>query len=81
MEKPYAAINCSDHDRLLASATLRQNVHLTIILPDGETQTISGVIEDVYSSKECEYLRMRDGPTIRLDAIRALDGHLLVGQS
>ena len=81
MDEPYAAINCSDHDRLLACATLRQKVHLTLMLPDGETQVFSGVIEDVYSRKGCEYLRLRDGPTIRLDAIRALDGNLLVGQS
>ena len=81
MDEPYAPINCSDHDRLLACATLRQNVQLVLMLPDGETQVISGVIEDVYSRKGCEYLRLRDGPTIRLDAIRALDGNLLFGQS
>ncbi len=81
MDKPYAAIDCADHDRFLASATLRQHVRLTINLADGGTQTLSGVIEDVYTSKGCEYLRLRDGPTIRLDAIRALDGRLLVGQS
>lgn len=81
MGEPYAAIDCSDHDRLLASATLRRNVRLTINLPDGETQILRGVIEDVYTSKGCEYLRLRDGPTIRLDTIRALDGDLMVGQS
>jgi transcriptional antiterminator Rof (Rho-off) len=51
MDEPYAAINCSDHDRLLACATLRQKVHLTLMLPDGETQVISGVIEDVLLKK------------------------------
>ncbi len=81
MDKPYAPIDCSDHDRLLACATLRQNISLTIIVPDGQTDTISGVIEDVYTSKGCEYLRLRDGPTIRLDDIRALEGHLMIGQS
>jgi Rho-binding antiterminator len=74
MDQPYEPISCSIHDEFLALATLRRECVLTVVGPDGESQIVSGVIEDVYTRAGAEYLRLRGGPTFRLDRIRALNG-------
>lgn len=77
MDQPYDPISCSVHDEFLALATLRRQCELTVLLLDGQTQTVSGVIEDVYTRAGAEYLQLRDGPTFRLDRILALNGRQL----
>jgi Rho-binding antiterminator len=77
MDQPYDPISCSVHDEFLALATLRRSCELTVVLSDGQTQTVSGVIADVYTRAGAEYLQLRDGPTFRLDQIRALNGRPL----
>lgn len=74
MDKPYIPIDCERHDELLALATLRRPCTLEVTLPAGSPASLSGVIEDVYTAAGAEYLRLRGGPTIRLDCIRMLDG-------
>lgn len=74
MDQPYEPISCSIHDELLALATLRRDCELTVVLSDGQTRTVSGVIVDVYTRAGAEYLQLRDGPIFRLDQIRALNG-------
>lgn len=74
MDQPYTPIGCDEHDQLLALATLRQQMQCTILQPDGQQATLAGVIDDVYTSVGAEYLRLRDGATVRLDRIIALDG-------
>lgn len=74
MEQPYIPINCERHDELLALATLRRPCTLDVERPDGTFDNLAGVIEDVYADTGVEYLRLRGGPTVRLDRIRALNG-------
>jgi Rho-binding antiterminator len=74
MDDSYIPIDCSRHDELLALATLRTPCSLEANGLDGNTIAIAGVIEDVYTESKAEYLRMRDGPTVRLDHIRMLNG-------
>lgn len=78
MDKPYEPISCEIHDEFLAQASLRRNCELTVALADGREETVSGLIADVYSRDGAEYLQLRDGPTFRLDQIRALNGKPLV---
>lgn len=75
MEQPYIPIDCSRHDELLALATLRSHCVLEIALADGTSTELAGVIEDVYTEAGAEYLRLRQGTIVRLDRIRALNGH------
>jgi hypothetical protein len=39
----------------------------------GDAETITGVIEDVFTEGEAEYVRLGDGRRIRLDRIRQVD--------
>jgi len=74
MDQPYIPIDCERHDELLALATLRRPCMLEVDTTDGARMTLEGVIEDVYTETGAEYLRLRGGPTVRLDRIRTLDG-------
>lgn len=74
MDQPYTPIACSDHDELLALATLRRQMTSTILDAGGNPLTLTGVIEDVYTRTGAEYMRMRDGTTVRLDQIVLLNG-------
>lgn len=74
MDQPYEPIDCGEHDVLLALATLRRAVRCTVRQPDGRLDVLEGVIEDVYTSAGAEYLRLQDGPTVRLDALVTLNG-------
>jgi Rho-binding antiterminator len=74
MDQPYIPINCERHDELLALATLRRPCTLEVERPDGTRESVAGVIDDVYTDTGAEYLRLRGGPTVRLDRIRTLDG-------
>lgn len=78
MDQPYEPISCSIHDEFLALASLRRSCELTVVLAEGREETVSGVITDVYTREGAEYLQLRDGPTFRLDKVRALNGKPLV---
>ena len=78
MDQPYEPISCSIHDELLALASLRRSCELSVLLADGREETVAGVIVDVYARAGGEYLQLRDGPTFRLDRIRALNGQPLL---
>lgn len=75
MDQPYLPIDCARHDELLALATLRSPCILGVALADGTSTELAGVIEDVYTEAGAEYLRLRQGTTVRLDRIRTLNGH------
>lgn len=74
MDRPYTPIDCAQHEELLALATLRRTVHCTLLAPDGRHASLVGVIDDVYARAGAEYLRLRDGATVRLDRILTLNG-------
>lgn len=74
MDQSYTPIDCAEHDELLALATLRQDMRCTILQPDGQQVSLAGVIADVYTSTGAEYLRLKDGDTVRLDRILTVNG-------
>lgn len=74
MDQPYTPIDCARHDELLARASLRRACTLLVETPGAAPLLLSGVIEDVDTRAGAEYLRLRDGPTVRLDHIAMLDG-------
>jgi transcriptional antiterminator Rof (Rho-off) len=76
MDSPYEPISCSVHDEFLALATLRRECQLTVVV-NGQEMTVDGVIADVYTSKNAEYLQMRAGQIYRLDQVHALNGKTL----
>jgi Rho-binding antiterminator len=70
----YEPVDCSLHDRLEELATLRQPCELEFSTESGGRETARGVIRDVYTEGGAEYVRLGDGPTVRLDRIAAVDG-------
>ena len=72
----YQPINCDLHDRLLAHATLRRPVQLEWSAEDGNTETITARITDVYTKDKEEFLTIDEEGTapIRLDRLVSVDG-------
>jgi L-amino acid N-acyltransferase YncA/transcriptional antiterminator Rof (Rho-off) len=81
----YHPVDCGVHDRLLAAATLRREVTLSVLEEGGTVRETSGRIADVFPLKGVEYLRLETasdpgdagGAEVRLDRILALDGDSL----
>lgn len=63
----YKPIDCGFHDQLLAWATIRRPVTISHRNAAGQEVVVRGVIADVFSRGGAEYLRLAEGPTIRLD--------------
>jgi Rho-binding antiterminator len=70
----YEPIDCSDHDKLEALATLRQIARISYRSADGATEQVEDLIEDVYARDGVEYLRTAGGRELRLDALVSVDG-------
>jgi RpiR family carbohydrate utilization transcriptional regulator len=68
------AVRFLHRDELLALATLRRPCTLEVELVDSTPANLAGVIEDVYTEAGAEYMRLRGGPTVRLDRIHSLNG-------
>ncbi len=77
MNQEYKPISCDAHDELLARATLKRECELVYENEQGKTESVRGVIEDVYTEEGAEYLRTKSGLTLRLDQLRRLDGEPL----
>ncbi|NET39912.1 MAG: hypothetical protein F6K19_49495 [Cyanothece sp. SIO1E1] len=69
----YQPISCSVYDQLEALATLRQQCQITYRDASGALVDIQGLIVDVYTLNQAEFLKMNDGTEIRLDAIVSID--------
>lgn len=65
----YQPIDCGFHDQLLERATFRRPTTITYRGDQGETVVVEDVIEDVFSRRGAEYIRLRAGREIRLDKI------------
>lgn len=70
----YEPIDCSDHDKLEALATLRQIARISYRGADGATEQVEDLIEDVFARDGVEYLRTAGGRELRLDALVSVDG-------
>ena len=71
---PYHPIDCGAHDRLLALATRGEACDLDVAGPGLGAHRIYGVIVNVYTQGDAEFLRLADGRQFRLDSVRAIDG-------
>lgn len=70
----YEPIDCSDHDKLEALATLRQRARIAYTTENGGTEQVEDLIADVYARDGVEYLRTAGGQELRLDALVSVDG-------
>jgi Rho-binding antiterminator len=75
----YEPIDCSDHDKLEALATLRQVARISYRSEDGGTDQVEDLIQDIYARDGVEYLRTAGGRELRLDALVSVDGKRRAG--
>ena len=68
---PYQPVSCGLYDQVEVFATFRTEVELVIETEAGQ-ETIVGVIVDVNTRKDGEYLKLENGREIRLDRVRSL---------
>jgi len=70
----YRPIACGMYDRLTVFALRRTPVVLEISdAKSTVTATLSGRIADVYTRGTTEYLRLEEGPEVRLDQITRIE--------
>ena len=70
----YTPINCSFYDELEALATTGRRCQLVYRTePDSPPITYQGIITDLFTEDQVEYLRLTDGFTLRLDQLLAVD--------
>lgn len=72
MAADYIPIDCNFHDELLAHATLRRPCEIVYRTAEGQELSLRGAIADVYTEGTAEYLRIEDGPTVRLDRLQSV---------
>jgi transcriptional antiterminator Rof (Rho-off) len=71
-QEPYRSIACSDYDLLIRFVMQKRETKVRF-LQDGKHQELIGKLEDVYTLKGEEFLKV-DGISIRLDLIQDVDG-------
>jgi Rho-binding antiterminator len=71
---PYAPVSCAVYDELEASAVRNEECEIVYRDSSGEEIRLRDGIETLFSRAGAEYLRLRGGTLIRLDALRALNG-------
>jgi transcriptional antiterminator Rof (Rho-off) len=68
----YQPVSCGFYDEL--GLRMLRGRSSTLVVEDGDdAETITGVIEDVFTEGEAEYVLLDDGRRIRLDRIRRVD--------
>lgn len=70
----YRPIDCTFYDELTLRAMRRSTAEISYVDEEGGEHAARGVVEDVFTRGDEEYLRLESGTEIRLDRIRAIDG-------
>jgi Rho-binding antiterminator len=70
----YEPIDCADHDKLEALATMRQRARIAYRDEHGELHEVEDLIEDVFARDGNEYLKTAGGEEVRLDRLERVDG-------
>jgi hypothetical protein len=70
----YVPLPCHVHDQLEAFAVRREAVLIRFLDALGVEHDVTGTIADVWAEGGAEYLRTRDGLTIRLDRLVEVNG-------
>lgn len=65
----YEPIDCTIHDQLIERAAFRLPTEVKYHNENGELVVARDMIEDVFSRRGAEYLRLGSGTEIRLDKI------------
>lgn len=63
----YRIVDCDFHDQLEELATLHQTCQIVYKTEAGNQLKVDDQIVDVYSEHHAEFLKLKSGPTIRLD--------------
>ena len=69
----YEPIDCNYYDEITLLILHKRECEVLFYNEKAEEQVVTAIIEDVYTRKKAEYLRLKDGTEIRLDKIIALD--------
>lgn len=69
--KPYQPVSCSLYDSLELAAIQKKKLRFEVDR-DGSTDEIEAIPIDLFSSEGVEYVRLDNGETLRLDAVRVL---------
>lgn len=72
MASDYTPVACSFYDEL-GLRMMRGQACTLVVGEEDASQTVEGVIEDVYTEGDAEYVRLDDGRRIRLDLIQQVD--------
>ncbi len=70
----YIPIDCNYYDKLEAWAVLRQEVEVVFLQESEKEEVLRGLIEDFFIEKGAEYMKMKDGKSLRLDRLVAVNG-------
>lgn len=70
---PYQPISCDYHDELTLLAVRKKNCTIVYQHESG-TNTVHGVIKDIYTRNKEEFLLLSGGQEIRLDRLVSVDG-------
>lgn len=70
----YQPVSCQFYDQLEAMATLRQRASFIVMNPLGQPQVVTGIIKDLYTRFQAEFMRLDNGMEVRLDRILQVNG-------
>lgn len=73
MTTDYIPLNCNLHDHLEALTTLRKQCYIVYQQDDGQRIETIDTIADVYTRNKEEFVVLRAGEVIRLDALIEVD--------
>lgn len=69
----YRLVACSFHDELEAWATLRQDCQIIYRDEEGQKQTVTSKIIDVYAANRADFIKLQAGTIIRLDHLMSVN--------
>ncbi len=75
----YIPLNCNLHDHLEALATLRKQCQIVYRQDDNQCTETRDMIVDIYTKNKEEFVVLRAGEVIRLDALIKVDGISFIG--
>lgn len=73
MESNYKPISCNFHDELEALCVLKKKCEIIYSAMEAD-KSITGLIKNIITRKEGEFIEMDCGETIRLDKIVSVNG-------
>lgn len=71
---PYTPVGCGFYDMLEAAAVRKVVTHVRYLEEDGRETRYAGLILDVYSRGQEEFVVIEGGREIRLDRLAEIDG-------